>query len=169
MVSAGLSAAERLGILLDQEEAIRFESFDLGDAWRVGSRLVELGLARGLPIAVSIMFGEQRVFHAGLPGSSADNDGWLERKFRVVRRFGNSSLAVGARFQANNGDFRTDSNLDPGTPSAYGGAFPLRVRGSLIGMVGVSGLPHLEDHALVVEVLKFHLGHSPAPRCAGES
>jgi hypothetical protein len=50
MVTKDSDAAERLGILLDQEEAIQFESFDLGDAWSVGSRLVELGGARGLPI-----------------------------------------------------------------------------------------------------------------------
>jgi uncharacterized protein (UPF0303 family) len=32
------------------------------------------------------------------------------------------------------------------------------VRGSLIGVVGVSGLPQKDDHDLVVEVLKDYRG-----------
>jgi uncharacterized protein (UPF0303 family) len=44
------------------------------------------------------------------------------------------------------------------THAAFGGAFPLRVRGSLIGAVGVSGLAQEDDHDLVVEVLKAHRG-----------
>ncbi|TFC05269.1 heme-degrading domain-containing protein [Cryobacterium mannosilyticum] len=149
-------AADLLSTLLDQERTIQFDSFDFGDAWAVGSRLVELGTLRGHPIAVSITFGDQRVFHAALPGSSADNDAWLENKFRVVRRFANSSFAVGTRFRSLGRDFRTASNLDPATHAAHGGAFPLRVRGSLIGVVGVSGLAQRDDHDLVVEVLAEH-------------
>ncbi|MBC7443724.1 MAG: heme-degrading domain-containing protein [Ramlibacter sp.] len=150
-------AVSLLPLLLEQELTLQFDSFDLGDAWIVGSRLVELGNERRHPIAVSITFGEQRVFHAALAGSSADNDGWLENKFRVVRRFTNSSFAVGTRFRANSRNFAADSNLDPATHAAHGGAFPLRVRGSLVGVVGVSGLAQREDHALVVEVLTWHL------------
>ncbi len=130
----------------------------MSDAWAVGCRLVELGQKRALPIAVAIMFGEQRVFHAALAGASADNDSWLDSKFRVVRRFGNASLTVGTRFRASGRDFDADSRLDPRRYAAHGGAFPLRVRGSLIGAVGVSGLPQREDHALVVEVLTEYLG-----------
>lgn len=149
-------AAALLPLLLEQERLIQFDSFDVGDAWAVGSRLVELGTLRKHPIAVSIMFGDQRVFHAALPGACADNDAWLENKFRVVRRFASSSFAVGTRFRANSRDFRTDSNLDPSTHAAHGGAFPLRVRGSLIGVAGVSGLPQRDDHDLIVEVLDEH-------------
>ncbi|TFD27626.1 heme-degrading domain-containing protein [Cryobacterium sp. TMT2-23] len=152
-------AASLLPLLLEQERTLQFDSFDLGDAWIVGSRLVELGTARRHPITVSITFGEQRVFHGALPGSSADNDGWLENKFRVIRRFANSSFAVGTRFRAGSRDFATDSNLDPRTHAAHGGAFPLRVRGSLIGVVGVSELAQRDDHDLVVEVLTWHLEH----------
>ena len=149
-------AAALLPLLLDQERLIQFDSFDVGDAWAVGSRLVELGTLRRHPIAVSIMFGDQRVFHAALPGACADNDAWLENKFRVVRHYASSSFAVGTRFRANSRDFRTESNLDPRTHAAHGGAFPLRVRGSLIGVAGVSGLPQRDDHDLIVEVLDEH-------------
>ena len=39
--------------------------------------------------------------------------------------------------------------------AAHGGAFPIAVEGAgVIGTVVVSGLPQLEDHALVVEALE---------------
>ena len=147
-----------LPLLLAQEDEIQFDSFGYADAWAVGSRLAELGRERAHPIAIAIMFGDQRVFHAALPGSSANNDGWLDGKFRVVRLFGTSSFAVGTRFRADSLDFATESRLDPLTHAAFGGAFPLRVRGSLIGAVGVSGLAQKDDHDLVVEVLEAHRG-----------
>jgi uncharacterized protein (UPF0303 family) len=145
-----------LAVLLDQERTLQFDSFGFTDAWAVGSLLVELGLEREHPIAIAIAFGDQRVFHAGLPGASADNDSWLDRKFRVVRQFANSSFAVGTRFRAAERSFDTASKLDPLTHAAHGGAFPLRVRGALMGVVGVSGLPQRDDHDLVVEALSSY-------------
>jgi len=39
--------------------------------------------------------------------------------------------------------------------AAHGGAFPIVVRGvGPVGVVTVSGLPQLDDHRLVVEVLR---------------
>ncbi|WP_022885608.1 heme-degrading domain-containing protein [Glaciibacter superstes] len=145
-----------LAALLEQEREIQFDSFAHGDAWVVGTHLVQLASERALPVAIAIMLGDQRAFHAGLPGASADNDDWLERKFRVVRRFGHSSLAIGTRFRSTGGDFDTDSRLSVSDYAAHGGAFPILVRDSIVGIAGVSGLPQRDDHALVVEALAAH-------------
>ena len=147
----------QLRTLLEQERTLQFTAFSPDDAWALGSRLRELAAARSLPVAIAIVLGEQRVFHTGLAGASADNDGWLERKFAVVRRYGHSSLAVGTEFRSRGLDFDRDSRLDPARFAAHGGAFPLFVGGAIVGIVGVSGLPQLEDHALVVEALRAHL------------
>ena len=147
----------QLQTLLEQERTLQFDAFRHDDAWALGTRLRTLAAGRSLPIAIGILLGDQRVFQAGLAGASADNDGWLERKFAVVRRYGHSSLAVGTEFRTRGCDFDTDSRLDPARFAAHGGAFPLLVRGSLVGMVGVSGLPQLDDHALVVEALRAQL------------
>ena len=146
-----------LQTLLEQERTLQFDAFSHNDAWMLGTRLRTLATEQTLPVAIAIMLGDQRVFHAGLAGSSADNDGWLERKFAVVRRYGHSSLAVGVEFRSRGVDFDVDSRLDLTRFAAHGGAFPLFVRGSIVGMVGVSGLPQLDDHALVVEALGAHL------------
>src|SRR3954464_14011583 len=90
------------------------EHFDVDDAWRLGTTLAERCRGQGLPVTISIHLGEQRVFHAALPGTSADNDAWVDRKSRVVRRFACSSLEVQERFaQADPDRFFSTFALSP--------------------------------------------------------
>jgi uncharacterized protein (UPF0303 family) len=144
-----------------QEARLVFDQFDEDTAWELGAALREAALAAGLPVAISIRRNGQRLFHAALAGSSADNDGWLERKSAVVDRYGRSSLRVGEQFRVDGGSFDADARLSPSDYAAHGGAFPILVRGTgCVGTVAVSGLPELEDHRLVVETLEAFL----APR-----
>lgn len=152
-------ASIRLRELLEQESAIQFDSFDYDESWTLGKRFMAEIRAQSLSVAVAIWLGEQRVFHAAGAGTSADNDHWIDRKVRVVRRFGHSSLAVKIDFAARGKDFDRDSHLPLSEYSVFGGAFPIRVRGSLVGVVGVSGLKHLDDHAFVVRNLEEYLRH----------
>ncbi len=144
--------------LENEERELRFDDFTLDDAWLLGSRMRQAAAEEELPIAIGIVLGQQRVFHAALPGSSADNDEWLARKTRVVLRYGRASLAVGEQFREGGKDFDTASRLDPDTYAAHGGVVPIRLRGgTVIGAVGVSGLPQLDDHAFVVQQLREYL------------
>ncbi|PRH76769.1 heme-degrading domain-containing protein [Streptomyces solincola] len=137
-----------------QQQELVLPRFTHEDAWALGSLLVELARERRLPVAVDIRRGPQQLFHAALPGSSADNDAWIDRKRRVVERYGDSSLLVGARFRARGRAFDADSRLDLDRYAAHGGSFPLIVRETgVVGSVTVSGLPQRDDHALVVEAL----------------
>jgi uncharacterized protein (UPF0303 family) len=150
---------ELLDELEAQESRLVFDRFDEQTAWELGVALREAGLAAGLPIAISIRRNGQELFHAALPGASADNDGWLARKSAVVDRYGRSSLRVGEEFRVNGGSFDEDSRLDVTVFAAHGGAFPILVRGTgCVGTIAVSGLPQLEDHRLVVETLEAVLG-----------
>jgi uncharacterized protein (UPF0303 family) len=145
---------ELLDELEAQEARLVLESFDETDAWELGSALREAAAAQGLPVAISVRRNGQRLFHTALPGASADNDGWLDRKCAVVDRYGRSSLRVGEQFRVSGKAFEADSRLDPSQYAAHGGAFPLIVRGTgCIGTVAVSGLPQRDDHRLVVETL----------------
>jgi uncharacterized protein (UPF0303 family) len=131
------------------------DHFDLDDAWRLGSALAERCRGDGLPVTISIRIGEQRVFHAALPGTSADNDSWVERKSRVVGRFACSSLAVHDRYAKDDVDrFFAAFALSPSEYAPAGGAVPIRVRGTLVGVLAVSGLESSEDHALAVSALE---------------
>ncbi|MFM6848731.1 MAG: heme-degrading domain-containing protein [Terrabacter sp.] len=145
--------------LAAHESDLVFDRFDDDTAWRLGVALREAALAAGHPVAISIRRNGQRLFHAALPGASADNDGWLERKSAVVDRYGQSSLRVGEGFRARGKSFEDDSRLDPRAYAAHGGAFPVIVRDvGCVGVVAVSGLPQVEDHRLVVDVLREFLG-----------
>ncbi|MER5882797.1 heme-degrading domain-containing protein [Streptomyces sp. NPDC001941] len=150
-----MSAAPTTAELAAQEARLTLRRFTYDDAWALGSLLVELARERRAPVAIDIRRGTQQLFHCALPGSSADNDAWIDRKRRVVERYGVSSLHVGTRFRERGKDFDADSRLDPDAYAAHGGSFPLAVRDTgVIGTVTVSGLPQLDDHALVVEALE---------------
>ena len=153
-----MTGRELLDELAAQESRLVFDHFDEDTAWALGAALREAALAGTLPVAISIRRNGQRLFHAALPGSSADNDGWLARKGAVVDRYGRSSLRVGEEFRVEGGSFDADARLGPSDYAAHGGAFPILVRGTgCVGTVAVSGLPELEDHQLVVETLEVFL------------
>ncbi|WP_370080416.1 heme-degrading domain-containing protein [Streptacidiphilus sp. MAP12-16] len=155
--SAAAETAELPGTseLEAEQQRLRLARFDNDDAWRLGCLLVELARERGHVVTVDVRRGEQQLFHCALPGTSADNDAWIERKLRVVRRYGESSYLVGQRFRDQGSSFEEKSRLDPDRFAAHGGAFPILVDGvGAVGTVAVSGLPQLEDHRLVVEALE---------------
>ena len=141
-----------------QERDLVFAGFDNSDAWRLGCLLVELGQERELGIAIDIRRGPQQLFHAALPGTTPDNDTWIERKVRVVERFGASSYLVGLRAVAKGTTFAVQHDLPLQQYAAHGGCFPVRVAGvGVVGTVTVSGLAQADDHALVVEALRTFL------------
>jgi uncharacterized protein (UPF0303 family) len=143
------------------EQRLVFTRFDNADAWHLGCLLVDLATGRDLPIAVDIRRGTQQLFHAALPGSTADNDGWIARKVRVVERYGASSYLVGRRLAAKGQTLDAAMGVDPALFAAHGGAFPIRVpEVGVVGVVTVSGLPQADDHALVVEAVETFLSGS---------
>jgi uncharacterized protein (UPF0303 family) len=152
------AATSELAELLAEEERLVFSHFDHDTAWELGALLHAEARNARLPVAISIRRSGQCLFHAALPGSSADNDAWLLRKAAVVERYGHSSYYIGCKFRADGRDFDRDSRLDVATYAAHGGAFPLLLAGSgCIGTVAVSGLPQREDHRFVVTHLERFL------------
>ncbi|MDR1187868.1 MAG: heme-binding protein [Bifidobacteriaceae bacterium] len=141
----------RLGELAQD---LRFEHIDLDTTWRLGCLLRAVAAAEALPVAIDIQFGPQRVFHAALPGASADNDGWAARKGAVAARFNDSSLAVGVLFDRDHGGFDTAARLPVADYAAHGGALPLQLPSGIgVGVAAVSGLPSIHDHALVAAAI----------------
>ena len=150
--------------LLAQEAELQFQRFDNDTALALGQALVAAARQDGLAVTVDIRRGEQQLFHAALAGTAADNDAWIERKNRVVRRFGHSSFYVGTLLEG--ATMEEKFLLDGSLFAAHGGAFPVMVRDvGMVGTVTVSGLPQAEDHRLVVTVLRDFLGlRTPAGR-----
>jgi len=145
----------------EQERRLVFAAFGNDDAWRLGCILADLARARSAAVTIDIRRGGQQLFHAALPGTSADNDAWIERKVRTVGRYGHSSYLVGQRCVAKGTTFEESSRLDPDRYAAHGGAFPVILAGTgPVGTVTVSGLPQGDDHDLVVAALESYLGQA---------
>jgi uncharacterized protein (UPF0303 family) len=150
---------ELIAEIVEQEARLVFTSFSHADAWALGSLLVRLATERSLAVTIDIARGEQQLFHAALEGTAADNDQWVQRKARTVRRFSNSSFLVGLRHRATGTPFEARGWNDPMQFAAHGGSFPIIIRDSgVIGTVTVSGLAQIDDHRLVVEALETILG-----------
>lgn len=131
------------------------DRFTHDEAWQVGATLVERCRAEQLPVTIAIWLGQQRVFHAALPGTSADNDAWVEKKARVVHRFGRSSLEVFEHYDVGaNPRFHEIFGLSWAEYAPGEGAIPIKVRGSLVGVLAVSGLEAGGDHDLAVSALQ---------------
>ena len=149
-------------LLQTQQQLLQLRRFTNDDALQLGSRIVAVAQERKLAVTVDIRRHGHQLFHAALPGTTPDNDAWIERKVRVVNRFNESSYLVGRRLELAGRSVDIGHGLDPLLYAAHGGSFPLIVREvGVVGTVTVSGLPQAEDHALVVEALAVFLGIEP--------
>ncbi len=145
--------------LAAEEAELQFAGFTNDDAWDLGSALVAAARRDGASVAIDISRHGHQLFHASLPGTSPDNDSWIQRKTRVVHRFGHSSLHVRQASVERGTTFEAEFGLDPALYAAHGGAFPVLVRSvGPVGAVVVSGLPQLADHRMVVAAIRAHLG-----------
>jgi uncharacterized protein (UPF0303 family) len=148
-----------LEMIAKQERELVFPEFDEETAWKLGSRLRELALARRLPVAIEVKRLGQPLFYSALGGSTPDNAEWVRRKGNIVGRFHRSSYAIGLELKQTNSTLTEKFELPSTDYASHGGSFPLKVTGAgVIGWVTVSGLPQRADHELVVEVLCELLG-----------
>jgi len=144
--------------LEEQERRLVLPRADYASLYQLGRRMADVALERGLPVLIQVRFGSRLVFVASLPGSSASNDDWAERKSRLAAWFEQSSLRVRLTNEQDGQDVHVRHSLAPERFAAHGGAFPLRVAGvGVVGTVVVSGLPQVQDHAFAVEMLEAHI------------
>ena len=142
-----------------QERDLVLPRADLGTLHDLGRQMSTAAAERGLPVLIQIRSGGRLVYVAALPGSTASNDQWAERKARVAQHFEQSSMLVRQIHERDGVEMHTRHTLSPDAYQAHGGAFPLRAAGvGVIGTVVVSGLPQIDDHAFVVEQLAAFLG-----------
>jgi uncharacterized protein (UPF0303 family) len=143
-----------IAMLEAQEEQLVFTRFDNDDAWRLGSAMVVAAAERALPITIDIRRCGHQLFHAAMPGTTAENDSWIDRKVNVVNRFGAASYLVGRRLAAGGAELDQALGVEPRLFAAHGGAFPIRILNvGVVGTVTVSGLPQADDHAFVTEMI----------------
>jgi len=154
-----MTTTEDLARVALQEQELQFARFDEETAWRLGSQVRALAIARELSLVVDVRRFWQPLFYAALPGTTPDNVEWVRRKGNVVARFHRSSYAIRLELDEKKSTLTDRYGLALADYAAHGGSFPLRVLGAgVIGSITVSGLPDRADHQLAVEVVCAELG-----------
>jgi len=144
-------------LLLDEQQ-LQFTAFNEDTAWVIGCWLVDHATQKKLPITIDIRRGEHQLFHASRPGTSADNDEWVNRKVRLVNRFGHSSFYLGQLLKKEGKSIEEMFLVPESDYAPHGGCFPIIIKGTgVVGTITVSGLPQEEDHEVVVQAIKHYL------------
>ena len=140
--------------LLKEELLLMLPKLDVADALEIGQIAASFGTEKGLPIAVEVRIGDWIIYHASLPGSTVENQGWIDRKARVVMLKQHSTLLERVSAQERGVDWFAENNLTDATHAIHGGGLPLITQGDgFVGVLLISGLPQIEDHLLGVKVL----------------
>ena len=140
--------------LLQEEVLLLLPSLEVDDALEIGEIAKSLGVLRILPIAVEVRIGDWVIYHASLPGSSTENQSWIDRKARVVLLKHHSTLFERVSAEERGIDWHKENNVEDETHAIHGGGLPLITKDEgFKGVLLISGLPQVEDHLLGVEVL----------------
>jgi uncharacterized protein (UPF0303 family) len=126
-----------LGEVRSWSKLFNFKKLDHDSARRIGQAVAEVAEFEQLPVTVAVFLGEQRIYHAAFTGTTAANDEWIRRKRNAALRHDMSSLEF---LLTQSQSSRPPEWLDARDFAIAGGAIPLRVRGSMVGTVVLSGL-----------------------------
>lgn len=140
--------------LIREERALMLPKLEIIDALEIGELAKFKGSERNLPIAVEVRIENWLIYHASLPGSTSENQWWIDRKARVVLLKHHSTLYERVSAQERGVDWHKENNLEVETHAIHGGGLPLITKDKgFAGVLLISGLPQVEDHLLGVEVL----------------
>jgi uncharacterized protein (UPF0303 family) len=140
--------------LLREEQLLKLPNLDIASAIEIGEIAKSFGVMRDLPIAVEVRLGDWIVYHVSLPGSTVENQCWIDRKARVVTLKHHSTMFEIVSAEERGVDWHKENNLLDETHAIHGGGLPLITKDQgFVGVLLISGLPQVEDHLLGVEVL----------------
>jgi uncharacterized protein (UPF0303 family) len=149
-----MSIADDLAILEQQEQLLRFTSFNPETAWELGCILRTLLMERRTGGTIEIELANHLLFACATPTSNPGQADWIRRKRNIVHRFGRSSYAIGRILESNNETLQSRHGLNAADYAAHGGGFPILLEGTgPVGSVVMSGLPQRDDHNLAVSAL----------------
>lgn len=133
-------------VIQDEQEVV-FTEFTHELGCKIAQRIIEKVKEHQLKsVGVRILLDDLLVFQYLMDGKTEDN--WLKRKEKTVLDSGHSSLYVFFH-QDEYSDWINDEHY-----AVCGGGFPIIVKGEVRGVIGVSGLKHDEDHALLTETIR---------------
>ncbi|KAK4990911.1 hypothetical protein LTR66_006683 [Elasticomyces elasticus] len=153
-----------LPTITSQEASLVFPAFTSDTAFALGL-LLRQNLAvfpQPAVINISLANSQQLLFHTVThPGTTPDNDTWVQRKRNSVLRFGCSTWFLHCKFAGDEGAFAAKYALQENAKNyaIHGGGFPVKVRGveGVVAVIVVSGLKQEQDHGIIVHTIKEYL------------
>ncbi len=144
---------------IEDEKKLLFESFSQSEALKLGSFIYDKSKECSGPVAIEIRINRLTVFCFYPDGTNENNMLWLKAKAKTVDMTQKSSLRFWIDVQLS-GSSAESKRMPEREYACCGGGFPLMVRNAgVIGTICVSGLPHLEDHKLIVDALEEYLSN----------
>ena len=159
-----------LEIVAEQEEALRYTSFDREDALRLGLSIIELAKGKySDAVAIRIIEDGCTIFAYKRPGRTSENDWWMDRKLALSRLTGVSSMRAFMEAEAGVRPAVWGERAD--NLALCGGCFPVHMRDGAPtwAHVLVSGLKHYDDHQIIADAMAEQLGvEIPEVRAHGQ-
>ena len=150
---------EKIALRQKEEALLCYPKFANEDALALGLKMVELAKEWGVAVAIDIEVNGVQLFHYNMPGSNKRHCMWVRRKQNTVQVCQASSLHAGQQLELLGKELWRDWRLDEKDYAVIGGGFPICVAGTgIIGAVACSGLPHEDDHRLIVTAISEILG-----------
>lgn len=137
-----------------EEAALRGFPLDHASLFGLAQALVDASPA---PLAVKIVVGRRTVVQLAMDGTAEDNARFLDLKINTVFATGHASLWWHHQLRATGRQLKDVLWTSAERVIDFGGGFPLCAGPALVGAVAVSGLPHEEDHRLIVQAMRGRL------------
>src|SRR4029077_12235045 len=99
--------------LRKQQDLLQFSQFSNDDAYDLGVQAVNGARQANLPITIDIRRHGHQLFQVARAGTSANNDAWIDRKVRLVNKFGDSSYLVHCQLELDGESVAPALGLDP--------------------------------------------------------
>ncbi|WP_323039258.1 heme-binding protein [Gemmobacter sp.] len=133
-----------------EETALRGFPLDHASLFGLAQDLVAASPA---PLSVKIVVGRRTVVQLAMDGTAEDNARFLDLKLNTVFNTGHSSLWWHHQLRVTGRQLKDVIWASPQEVIDFGGGVPLFAGPALVGAVAVSGLPHEEDHRLIVAAM----------------
>ena len=147
-------------IVDEQQQKLRFGSFDYSDALQLGMQIIEEAKnSFHNPVSVRIDIDGVTAFYHLMDGTNLGNDWWMRKKLNGSQITGDSSFMNYLKIIEGDKKESFPWVKDEGSFAAVGGCFPITlINGKPKGFAMVSGLPHYQDHQLLVNSLSNFTG-----------
>ena len=132
------------------EQRFSFASFTNEDAYHLAEMIIhDVRAKHKKSVGIRVVLHDVVVYQYLMDGKK--DDVWLIRKQHTVEQFHHSSYYV---YVENQETLQHEHLKQEKYFAICGGGFPIIIRNKMVGSFCVSGLPHDEDHHVIVEAFE---------------